>query len=194
MDEYVAMKDHHWQALVYVSKLLNNGPPLSQAILARVADYGGSFDLFVPPGVEAKAFETGGSGSVAHCQERIDAIISDFLNSECGLAVFEHFLIDANDPRAFLAGPVRIVDDTVYELAFAAPLLYSALPAIIKTWFSVPICVAALFDVGSEYVKQQEKVQESTALDIQYLLPFLSAIIVGAYDGEGFVVWRPRDR
>jgi hypothetical protein len=177
---------------------LSQGRALSSALLALPLREG-TVTTWLPKGINVhvrEAFQMGGilPGNLHHqAEHKLGLYISSFLGrTENHCAVFEHALARASDP--FLAGETSqyfICGGDVYFFLTARDLDVEVILKAIqsaKTYLFNGV-LADLSEISA--ISNREHVTEQT---LRKLAENTKHLIVGAYDGEGYLMWdRPRE-
>jgi len=183
-------KDWHNEGVAYARWSLSSSYNLAVEVERRWVIGQGTMEAFTPIGQDVENFKWGAGSPVSECTRDIAVVCRDFLSEAGRVAVFEHHLVRPTDPHAYLQSPFRISKDAVYQVAFPSTDT-GVLEKQVHDWNNVPISNAVLADVGPEAAGALERAPDDSMLDIDLIVTGLRAVIIGAYDGEGFVVWRP---
>jgi hypothetical protein len=195
----------------YVKECLQSGKTLSGFLIHRIQESQGAVTTFLPSHVTesaAKEFHFGGKaivlpndGSVFskeavevktrfNAVEQLSSVISKFLvkNDQC-LCIFEDALASTGDPF-LLSTDNRFASygDEVYYILCNEDA--ARLDKIVKTirqansW----LCIGAMASLPAncESILKSGKLSRR---DLEVIAKGTQKIIVGAYDGEGFLIW-----
>lgn len=197
-------------AIDYVRRRLTDGKALSRHLLASRDLNSGSVVSFVPADADSDeihefdvghARQSAGDASVFTSESGAawrmirtpnadanlaEAIAAFFREATDALCIFEHGLARRADP--FLENAtfsVAFCGDEVYPFAAAGDDLARIADTIRGATTAYPPLVAAL--TRGELSTQRVELAEA---DLASLAAKTDEIIVGAYDGEGYVIWR----
>jgi hypothetical protein len=183
-------KDWHQEGSAYVRWSLSSSFSLAVAVERKWAIERGTMEAFTPAGQEVENFKWGAGSPVSECREAIVTVCHEFLSEPGRVVVFEHHLVRPSDPHGYLQTPVRISEDAVYQVAFPS-MDRALLEKQVHDWNNVPISNAFLAEIGAEPAAALERSVDDSMLELEPIVTALRGVILGAYDGEGFVVWRP---
>ena len=194
------------EALEYIRQSLNDGKQLSRATLTALDIGAGKVSTYLPPGttaLQANKFLTGGkleiasseSPAKAHPIPNTDDILAATLrghlkSSDSALCIFENALAQAGDPWLRQAQVHSFVCGTdVYHFLTAKDVESDLIESTINTARSIrPPLIGVL--TRSERAGSTDSAQGTIKLvELQNLASRAEKLVVGAYDGESFLLW-----
>ncbi len=203
MDAY---REHHLEpaANEYILECLEYGHSLSRHLRRRRQDLKeGRVITRLPLGAntgELDKFEWGGKYPLAAEAKRLPStrddlvsLVGDFLRrKEGGVCVFENYLARRTDPVLSRArSRVLFYGDEVYHVLAEEDAKPELIKATIAEAETLPIFIGALSILPQDsriYSAQRELAGE----ELRSLADRAEKFIVGAYDGEGYLIWESR--
>jgi hypothetical protein len=209
------------EAVTFIKDRLANGKTLAKLLLRRGDLDGGKVSTFLPPGVDeaaARKFDSGGlllpptgethrhyttpDGTrsvmmpVSNTRPQLGVIIQEFLKQGEGhLCLFESAVASPTD--GFLSSPklqeLRVLtsEDDVYFLLTRDDLDPEKIDRTIRHATShLVIGVLAHLSKEDNFLPVAQKITDD---DLKLLAERTQKIIVGAYDGEGYLIWSQTD-
>jgi hypothetical protein len=144
-------------------------------------EWGGKY----PPAADAKGLPSARDDLVSR--------IGDFLKrKEGGVCIFENYLARRTDPALSRArSRVRLYGDEVYHVLTEEDAKPEPIKAAVAEAEGLPIFIGALSTLpqGSRIYSAQ---RELAGEELRALADRAEKIIVGAYDGEGYLIWGSR--
>ena len=172
--------DWHPDALAYLEWCLDSHRLVSAAVMRARCIYKGAFEAYVPHGGSVTSFRQGAGSSVNDCVRAIADLCEKFLERRGRAVVFEQYLLEASKAHEYRLTNVALVGNDVIQIARSGAS-NEEIQAIVRDWNVLPIFNAFLVD-------EREHLEAATFSD--QVVTHLRAIIAGAYDGEGFLLWR----
>lgn len=182
----VTTRDLGDEALEYIRSELSDGRGLGSRLVQHPLD--GSLIAILPASVPADAALDFQSGDVARGQEvtKLADLVWTYVSERTvGVCVFEHATLRAGDPH-FPALDYFTVGADVYLILTGSSDLESIAAAAKEThWYPSIGVLSTLSDrqiVPASGSSQPEAVLDELAARVE-------GVIVGAYDGESWIVW-----
>jgi hypothetical protein len=175
-------------AELYVHECLKGGPPMSAQVQTLMEGSPGTLDVFAPVGHDLSDFRVGRGGAMADSNAAVEESCRRFLHAENTFIVLEHMHLRDTDNLTHLYPTVRFSEHYVYQVVGAEES--ENLKSVVKEWVSVPYCVLAMFECNESVADDLRKQDKLKYLNFRELDSSFRGVLVGAFDGEGFVSWR----
>lgn len=187
------------QALLFVEDNLRKGLTLSRQVLTCLDISGGSVVAYLPPDIDTSTIKTRLSdefrfgyitklGGTLNC---IVEFVKSYLSAESRrIVIFENANASANDPRLDEDGNVLIFGDEVYYMLSSKDSDEDVRNSIVSA-NSLWIHIGILTSVPD--ISDWDPKSTLGSADISDLAKRVEHIIVGAFDGEGFLIWSRSD-
>ena len=205
------------EAIDYVRKCLEAGNKLAELVLEDVELEKGNVITFFPSFVKKKElnkFDIGGKLSQPFKAQWINRengvsipssidnylvskIKNNLTNFKNGLCVFEDFLANPKDPcLSNKRNSIYVYKNDVYYFLFAQDVTKEKINQIIKWSSALPIHLGYIISdlKNNDFIMTSNK--ENTNLsksELKIIVKRIKRIIVGAYDGEGYLIWSKKD-
>ena len=201
------------EAVDYIVACLKEGRTLAKYLLSRELTTGRVRTL-LPPGADhsmSTSFRTGGkfpdspqstwrslegggyAVPIPNANACLASIIQSFLtHSSQNLCIFENALARASDPYlTTLTSTICTCDDEVYHLLTSKDVTekHCRIETTIEEAMSIPIFVGALTSWPGECSGALTTGKCLTADSLSQLALRAEQIIIGAYDGESYLIW-----
>jgi hypothetical protein len=203
------------EAIGYIRECLSYGKTLARYLLEKLDLESGSVTTFLPPDVSEEArtqFKWGGKfkrdpatfvyhtapdGSrtrmepVPNTNPWLVSIVEAFLRGAEGrVCIFEDALVRPSDPCfSSLKGRLLIFGDEVYYFLSSEDREGKRIAETVREAANVwPGLIGALTSVAGEAALSDEA-REITAAQLRVLAESVEKIVVGAYDGESYLIW-----
>lgn len=199
------------ESIDYVVECLKKGKSLASKLLLYIDFKQGSAKTFAPAQLDAPAlaaFRTGGKfptapkedwqqlkgGGVAvpiiNADDYLARAIHDFLAlSDQRLCIFENALAHPTDPYVHrLSSAISVFEQDVYHTLTAGDDL-SRIQQTVREAGSIPIFIGAMTSWHAECPKVLSQHVSLTPSCLSGLAQLAQGVIVGAYDGESYVLW-----
>lgn len=199
-------------AVEYIRRKLGQGKSLAKALL-KTLDFGQGqimtltasslnpaetvrFDWGHAPQAEAKPERlkfgdtTYTAFPVANANEQLVGAIYESLQNPESICFLENYLAEAHDP--WLRGAKsRVITNgsEVYHALFSADRDTHKIEATIREWHNLPTSVGALGSLNEKASAQVAAAKTITTGELAAFAETARSVFVGAYDGEGYVVW-----
>jgi hypothetical protein len=201
------------EAVRHMEYCLRHGKTLAKFLLEQFDLNAGRITTFLPSNVSPQAAEDFMSGGkfpaeppvvaitkegervtmqrIPNCNEHLVRIIEAFISEREGRAcVFEDALAAPGDP--FLSRSVAqllVYGNEVYHLLIGRDVRTRTMSQALSQAHSIPIFIGVLTSVVDENNLVGPSPRSITAVELRAFAEGTERIIVGAYDGEGYVLW-----
>lgn len=176
--------------MIYVKKTLEDSNTLSEILLASIDFEAGQFFVYLPENIEASDLYNFGNGGVSSNSYReIAHIIFENIQENTNVScIIDDVIRSPSDKNIGSFGAVNLFhQDEVYHLiTYSLAKVENILKCLHETdalWHSLCILTEADFISVDSSELTKEKIKEACLKT--------KVVIVGAYDGEGYVFWKP---
>ena len=159
--------------------------------LASALDFHSGGKLPPPPISEWVSVEGGIAIPIPNTKSFLVDAISGFFTSGTGnLAVFENSLASANDPIiSETSSRVLTFRGEVYHLLTPEEANPEKIVEAVDDAYSGPVFIGILSSVPASSLVRLETTQELSGYLLDSIAGNVSKLVIGAYDGEGFLLW-----
>ena len=202
------------EAIEYIKNILSDSHTLAKYLLESLDLGAGIVITFLPPGLSKKEitdFEAGVMPMPPESEWRyfnyedgrtvrvmpvtvldrdMILLIQNFLEEDAErLCIFENWLFHPSDSVVSqFKSRLLFFESEVYHVLFGGHVEVSRIKETIKEAHSIPIFIGALTSMSGMSAAFQRKKSLSSD-QIKMLAAQTQKIIVGAYDGEGYLIW-----
>jgi hypothetical protein len=179
--------------LDYVSTRLDAGRSLSKKVAQLVDLDEGVVFTYLPaplPEVTPQTFRTGGVASVRISEEMVEAVIRRHLAEAKAVLLGENPMANCSDPWVHIQ-PEGVVcyRDEVYHIGYRDGSGALSIRGALKSARALPGEVSI---VTTWIGKPPTSAWPGRLSDVSHLAANATAVVVGAFDGEGYVIWERR--
>jgi hypothetical protein len=178
----------------YLSKCLKSGNTFAGHLLREVDIANGELFTFLPAEADQDCFNRYREGGLANSTESISHLagrIRRFLNnSDRGMVIFEDSMAKKGDPYVAKLGTRMLFHgQEIYHYLLADNMHPEVVTWTITQASSPFLFICAMTTLPREQSLGEKSVEVSSAT-LKDLAKMSDELVVGAYDGEGFVYWK----
>jgi len=171
--------------LFYLERVLRSGKSLSHLLLERVDFAAGKIHALLSTKLgerEVKDFAAGGTGSIESPRRALAEIATRFLQEPGKRIVLEEGLARAGDPAVRNKEGVILLEDEIYYVTRKSHTVEE-----MERFFRQPRYAIGL--VGIFCSAGPRELQKISKPELFRFVEAMEKIMVGAFDGEGFLLW-----
>jgi hypothetical protein len=209
MQQYLTDESSRSAAMVYMERVLAKGHTLAKLLLQRVEPRSGIVSVLSPDALDSSQilqFDSGhfpqepvpttiGAASgmmspVADSNDHIALLICELLQASDSVCLIENFVASPGDDWLQRAKSCVVTyNDDVLHAVFSANHAQDRIADTIREARGIPILVGAVGRLNAETAESVQKQKAITTRTLDSIAESVRLIFVGAYDGEGFVLW-----
>lgn len=198
------LRETHYQearfpkgAQQYIRECLEEGNSLARHLLTQLDPDSGTVSAFLPPHVAPDSATRFRYGGIAHAEESeacLITLVQAFLSRrERRLCLFENALAQPHDPvLASAETRLCIFKDEVYHFLSEQDNDSQKIRQTIRAAASPYLCIGVLTSLPqeSQILCETQRVILTSDEVLRGLAERAETIVVGAYDGEGYLIWQ----
>lgn len=206
---YLNDESNRSAAILYVESVLSEGHTLAKLLLQRFKPQVGTVFILSPDPLDSSQvlqFDSGhfpqepvsatigglpGSMSpIADSDDEFTRLICELLEAPDSVCLIENFLARAGDPWLQRAKSCVVTHESeVFHAVFSEDHTQDKIADAIREARGIPVFIGVVGRLTSETAGFIQKEKAVTASALESIAETARLVFVGAYDGEGFVLW-----
>jgi len=209
MRQHLRDQNNRSAAVLYAKRVLSKGHTLGKFLIERIPFEDGEVSVLSPGHLDSSQildFDSGhfpqepirGSGlisPVASSADELIKVISKALSAPSSVSLIENSSAKPNYRWLQQAKSFVVVHESeVFHLVFSKGRSKSKIEQAIRESHRVPTFIGAVGRPASKLSDLTQNLQTISVSEIQHIAETASIFFLGAYDGEGFLIWEKEPR